>query len=297
MPRNSAGNYSLASASFIPKTSIVNTPVNSDFNDIALALTQTVASTGVTPVTAPILGADGGVIKPSYTFNTSQNTGWYKSSVNELSFTVNSAQAFKFNSSGLTMVSPFNLVDNQGNAAYAMPVGAIFAYGGTTAPPLWLFCFGQAVSATMYATLSTTLGTTFGTSVGNVVLPDLRGRLPFGKDDMGGIAANSITNAGSGITGTTLGASGGTQNITILQANLPNVASFTVTDPKHKHNPTFNSLAAGSQVQTGGSGTENTAAISIAAASTGVTVQAGAGVAQQTMNPALMINYIMYAGV
>lgn len=40
---------------------------------------------------------------------------------------------------------------------------------------------------------------------------------------MGGTAAGRMTTAGSGIDGVTLGASGGAQNATISQANLPAV--------------------------------------------------------------------------
>jgi hypothetical protein len=43
-------------------------------------------------------------------------------------------------------------------------------------------------------------------------LPDLRGRVVAGKDDMGGSAAGRITAASSGITGTTLGGTGGAQS-------------------------------------------------------------------------------------
>lgn len=61
-----------------------------------------------------------------------------------------------------------------------------------------------------------------------ISLPDLRGRGLFGKDDMGGSAANRVTNAGSGITGTTLGASGGAQNVTLTANEIP---SHTHTIP------------------------------------------------------------------
>lgn len=43
--------------------------------------------------------------------------------------------------------------------------------------------------------------------------PDYRGRGGLGKDNLGGSAANRVTSGSSGITGTTLGASGGLQTI------------------------------------------------------------------------------------
>lgn len=54
-----------------------------------------------------------------------------------------------------------------------------------------------------------------------ITLPDLRGRGTVGKDDMGGSAANRITGAGSGITGTTLGAAGGTETHVLSLAQMP----------------------------------------------------------------------------
>jgi microcystin-dependent protein len=54
-----------------------------------------------------------------------------------------------------------------------------------------------------------------------ISLPDLRGRGLFGRDNMGGSAANRITNAGSGVTGTTLGATGGAENVTLTVNQIP----------------------------------------------------------------------------
>jgi microcystin-dependent protein len=65
--------------------------------------------------------------------------------------------------------------------------------------------------------------TTFG-------IPDMRGRLPIGWDTMGGTASGRLTTAGSAVDGTTLGSSGGAQNVLAVQSNLPNVAlTFTGT--------------------------------------------------------------------
>src|SRR5689334_21938639 len=80
-------------------------------------------------------------------------------------------------------------------APAVMPVGGVAPYAGSTAPTGWLFCFGQNVSRTTYASLFAAIGTTFGAGDGSTTfsLPDLRGRTPFGKDNMGGTAANRVT--------------------------------------------------------------------------------------------------------
>src|SRR5690606_25444111 len=71
-------------------------------------------------------------------------------------------------------------------------------------------------SRTDYARLFAAIGTTFGTGDGVTTfnLPDGRGRVVAGKDNMGGSAAGRLTNAVSGGTGTTLGAAGGSESYT-----------------------------------------------------------------------------------
>jgi len=96
------------------------------------------------------------------------------------------------------------------------PTGFIDAFAGGTPPPGWLFCDGTAISRGTYAALFAIIGTTFGAGDGSTTfnLPDLRGRVIAGRDDMGGAAANRLTNGVAGFVGTTLGASGGLQNYT-----------------------------------------------------------------------------------
>lgn len=91
-----------------------------------------------------------------------------------------------------------------------VPSGSMTAFGGTAAPSGWLMCDGSAVSRTTYASLWTAIGSTFGAGDGSSTfnLPDLRGRVPAGQDDMGGSAASRLTTAGSSVDGATLGATG-----------------------------------------------------------------------------------------
>lgn len=109
------------------------------------------------------------------------------------------------------------------------PAGVVLPFAGSTAPTGWLLCFGQAVSRTTYAALFTALGTSYGAGDGSTTfaLPDLRGRIPGGKDNMGGSAASRLTTAGSGVDGATLGAAGGAQTHTLTNAQLPTSAIGT----------------------------------------------------------------------
>lgn len=111
--------------------------------------------------------------------------------------------------------------------APAIPPGTIMDYAGAsgTIPPYlageWLFCDGSSLSSSSYPGLFAAIGYTYGGSSGTFALPDLRGRARFGRDNMGGSAASRVTTAGSSVDGATLGASGGGQNVTLTQAQLP----------------------------------------------------------------------------
>ncbi|HEX5676413.1 MAG TPA: phage tail protein, partial [Alcanivorax sp.] len=90
-------------------------------------------------------------------------------------------------------------------------------------PNGWLFCDGRAVSRTTYAALFTAIGTKYGAGDGSTTfnLPDLRGRVPAGRDNMGGTAANRLTTAGSGVDGVALGAAGGSETHVLTGLQMP----------------------------------------------------------------------------
>lgn len=75
-----------------------------------------------------------------------------------------------------------------------VPTGVVQPFAGSTSPTGWLLCAGQAVSRSTYADLFGAIGTTYGAGDGTTTfnLPDLRGRVVAGEDDMGGTAANRL---------------------------------------------------------------------------------------------------------
>lgn len=95
------------------------------------------------------------------------------------------------------------------SATVTTPAGIISQYAGATAPSGYLLCDGSAVSRTTYASLFTAIGTTYGTGNGTTTfnLPDLRQRVPVGKYSSG--------------TFSTLGVTGGAENMTLSTANIP----------------------------------------------------------------------------
>lgn len=111
-----------------------------------------------------------------------------------------------------------------GGAAPALtPTGMLAPFAGTSAPTGWLLTFGQAVSRTTYAALFAVIGTTYGSGDGSTTfnLPDLRGRVVAGEDDMGGTSANRLTGLSGGVDGDVLGGTGGLETNTLTIAEMP----------------------------------------------------------------------------
>lgn len=108
---------------------------------------------------------------------------------------------------------------------YGIPIGGVLDYAGSTAPnSSFVLAYGQAISRTTYATLFSLLGTTYGTGDGSNTfnVPDLRGRVVAGKDDMGGSAASRLSSTSISTGGpTTLGGTGGADTKTLVTADLP----------------------------------------------------------------------------
>ncbi len=100
-----------------------------------------------------------------------------------------------------------------------VPAGSIQIMTSPTPDPGYLLADGQTLSTTAYPNLFAKIGYLFGGSGSTFNLPDLRGRYLAGLDNMGGAAANRITN----FNADNIGNIGGAQSYAIAQANFPNV--------------------------------------------------------------------------
>jgi microcystin-dependent protein len=200
-----------------------------------------------------------------------------------------------------------------GGGMGSVPVGAVADFAGAAAPAGWLLCCGQAISRTTWAALFAVIGTVFGAGDGATTfgLPDLRGRVTAGVDNMGGAAANLLTMAGAGVNGVQLGASGGSQMAPAHTHILTDPGhDHTLTDPGHVHDVSATGwgTSAGPDLPYVPAAYSSTAArndptssvatgVTLASATTGITIASSGAGASQNVQPVTILNKIIYAGV
>lgn len=138
-----------------------------------------------------------------------------------------------------------NVVELQLDSNVQTPSGVISQYAGATAPSGWLLCDGSAVSRTTYSTLFGIIGVTYGAGDTTTTfnLPNLKGRLPVGRDS----AQTEFD---------TLAETGGTKTETLTDSQIPahthGVGTYaTNSDGSHSHGNTFAIATGGNHNHTG----------------------------------------------
>jgi microcystin-dependent protein len=184
--------------------------------------------------------------------------------------------------------------------AYNIPLGGALPFFGTTAPnSSFVFPYGQAISRTTYSALFTMFSTTYGVGDGSTTfnVPDVRGRVIAGKDDMGGSSANRLTAADDGLNGDTLGATGGGETQVLVTANLPAytpTGTVTATAPNGQNFATATGIT-GINTTGGGSSvfTSPLANASVASGAFTGAAQGGTSTAFGIIQPTFIGNYIL----
>ena len=205
----------------------------------------------------------------------------------------NAVGAAAINISGNGTAGQVVASDGDGSFSYATLAtgfvsGMVMPFAGTSAPTGWLLPFGQAVSRSTYSDLFSAIGTTYGAGDGSstFALPDFRGRVLAGQDDMGGSSANRLTDQSGGLNGDTLGDTGGLETHTLTTAQL---ASHTHDGQGSLRGPnlrTGSGSVSGITATEGGSGNTN---MNIS----GTTAATGSGSAHNNVQPTIIVNYII----
>lgn len=188
---------------------------------------------------------------------------------------------------------------------WLVPVGTGHDWWGaeTNIPKGYVLADGTTYPIAKYPRLGKLFGSTYGgDGVTTFAVPDKRGRTSVGKDNMGGTAQNRITSGNSGVTGTTLGAVGGSE--LLHQHSHAN----TFNDANHSHGQNCSTgndaqsasfrgtLGGANNSPSGGVGdiTRLTTDVSTTGASI-TNVNAGTG-SSQNVQPSIVCNYIIRVG-
>ncbi len=311
MPRNGSGSYSLPEAAFIPNTAISSAAMNSDLSDIGAALTGSLARDGQGGMTAVLPLANTG-----FTYLSDPNTGIRRTASDTQAISGGGVDSLTVSSTGVSIVGTLAV----GGAftvggAPLLPVGlGPLPWSGTVAPSKWILCYGQTlVRATypdlwLFASAEIALGNalfTNGDGSTTFTICDLRGRIPAGRDNMGGTPAGRLTDAVSGF-GDSLGEAGGTQAVTLTLSQIPTgITSSGVNSVSVFANNFLIESASGAGGSAQPGGTQNTfnlasstvtKSLSSGNNTTNVTSTNTSGTAHGNVQPTIVTNYIIYAG-
>lgn len=124
----------------------------------------------------------------------------------------------------------------------AMPVGIILDFAGDVAPDGWLLCYGQAVSRTAYPLAFAACGTKFGAGDGATTfnIPDYRGRIGVGRDDMGG--SDSTRLSFFGVLVKTIGGVFGVASHVLTTGQMPKHNHTGETNEAGEHTHPINNM-------------------------------------------------------
>ncbi len=157
-------------------------------------------------------------------------------------------------------------------------VAEIRIFAGNFAPRGWAFCNGQLLPISQNTALFSLIGTTYGGDGRTTcALPNLEGRAPMHPG------------RGPGLTPRSLGESGGSDTVTLTEAQMPphTHGATAVVAPGNDATPADNYPARGVGVNAYSDATPDTSMAS------GAVSAAGGGVPHNNMQPFLTVNFII----
>lgn len=308
MPRNGSGTYTLPEAAFIPNTAISSAAVNSDFSDLASAMTGSLARDGQGGMTAVLPLANAG-----FTYLADPNTGVRRTAADTQAIFCGSIDVITATITGASVTGDLDVsgvVKVDGSPILPIGLGPL-PWSGLTAPPKWIFARGQSLLRADFPDLWTFAQTEI--AGGNTLYNNGNGTTTFGVTDMTGYipagresVATRLTSSFFGGNSTILGATGGLQSHTLTNAQLPTGItssgsnSITVTTAqKVLYGPNQGSaVGGGNQVTAADAGSGGTLGLlnSTGSNSIAVTSNNTSGSAHNNVQPTTIVNFIIYAG-
>lgn len=182
----------------------------------------------------------------------------------------------------------FHAIDASYDRVIGLPPGSVIYTAGSSLDAGFLAPDGSAVSRTVFSSLFSRIGTTYGVGDGSTTfnLPKINGRVIAAEDDGTTLSATYYG------TAPVLGAKGGVDHFTILQANLPDL-SLPVTDPGHSHSVSGGTQIGNATGQSGGGGQGTVLSpgtIGIVPNTTGITVRTGgSGTSMSSIQPTIIL--------
>lgn len=199
MPFDSNGNATITRNRAVTGQTVQAAQVNTPFDDVQSMLSQVLLRSGVAPMTGPL-----------------------------------NMNGFKITGAADGVASTD--MATVGQVQSAAPIGSVISFAGSSAPTGWMLCAGQTLSRTTYASLFSVIGESFGAGDGSTTfrLPDCRGRVEVGKDDMGGADAARLSFFGS--VAKIIGGVFGTASHVLSEGQMPRHQHGGTTSTNGSHN-------------------------------------------------------------